>query len=1150
MSTQEFTAQPRRVPGQGVLERLEQRKQRRPRIGMSPEFYARFGMADPWAEGPLELQDDPGSLFTYVDATRYRRMMRRLAFSRWRRERRAKLFQSRRVGLPTAARRAFPGESRRFTFGLRTLGLSEMVVPEAPEPEVIEVPVQSRPRWVRNGMRSVDNPWTQTRGGPARSVQTRERQDDGTRSVTTDRPARVARARSMDRVGARLEQSQASRDPVRKALEAAGPRLDRRTQRKVQATLAATAHLPPAERAVRIREVLRTVRVVREVFEERVARTVPSNMARPAEIARGRVAAEPSRRRGLRPVMGRSPSMDVLAPIAEPQVEAAPAPRKSNTQTALARSTTRRVSAWSKPPTSDGARVSRSISRSPVARSGAPLKRTASGAYVPARRMRTVETSTVLSRAVKTAESATQGAKSGSTRTTPTSASQTHRTASSGTTVSGTHKTQGQEAVGARSTRTSTAETLGARSTSGASHAGEATRSATTANRQDTGARSVQTAAGDTQQSQALRTQGRESRGARSFTTAAAQARGVESTAELETTGLGHVGARSFRTAASAHAAARAGVQPPSRGALPTPARVAARSASGSFIPARRVAGARSEQASPSDSHGAWALQRLERTGTASTARRGRSLLPRMAPRAPESTYVVHANADLDVQAMVSEIKRSVPGAQVSVREPKAVKAWGPSPVAAAAERAQKSPVLSQSAGMALPSSTERTLRRAVESSARVVRTRNPVRYARKASAEQVTLAGVDPSTLTSLPAQVRKALGGTDPTQAVRTAQGVWIPASSFTTESAGSWSGARALRTAASRSAGARSGTTQSGSAVGAARRRTVGSQGTGAARFRTPPLSGGGAQVFLSPEREDVEAQGFQTTAREDRAARVGVGRPVAWAGARTQLTETGAWQGAERFTTGRGGFAPGERVQGANRQARGARRNTLSTLEALSAQEYQAGGPSWAERTTRPSRIRTPGDLVDQLVQAQDVEQLVGIIVERGAEIRPNMGLPKPVIQVIEQIRSVAAAEEQAARSAGSGGRQARVGARASTRRRNAKVIRGFASLKGGTASSTAGVGPDKVMKLASKLRNLIHLAEGGRTADAQRQVKLAHGDRPDGRMENGTDSGNSETAAKQSVDIEALAREVLDVVNREKELRQERRQEESDADVWW
>ena len=113
-----------------------------------------------------------------------------------------------------------------------------------------------------------------------------------------------------------------------------------------------------------------------------------------------------------------------------------------------------------------------------------------------------------------------------------------------------------------------------------------------------------------------------------------------------------------------------------------------------------------------------------------------------------------------------------------------------------------------------------------------------------------------------------------------------------------------------------------------------------------------------------------------------------------------------------------------------------------------------------------------------------------------------------------------------------------------------MVRGFASLKGGAATVKSGVGPDKVMKLAGKLRSLIHLAEGGRMGDAQRQAKLAHGDRPEGQMEQGGDLSNSETAAKQSVDIEALAREVLEVVNREMELRQERRQEESDANVWW
>ena len=79
---------------------------------------------------------------------------------------------------------------------------------------------------------------------------------------------------------------------------------------------------------------------------------------------------------------------------------------------------------------------------------------------------------------------------------------------------------------------------------------------------------------------------------------------------------------------------------------------------------------------------------------------------------------------------------------------------------------------------------------------------------------------------------------------------------------------------------------------------------------------------------------------------------------------------------------------------------------------------------------------------------------------------------------------------------------------------------------------------------------ILLAEKDRRTDAQREASLAHADRPDAR---GPDKGGVsaiDSDAMKNVDIEALGREVLEIVNRELELRQERRQEDSDANLWW
>lgn len=1150
MSTPESTSPPRRVPGQATLERLERRTKRRPKIGMSPEFYARFGLSDPWADTALEMQDDPRALFTYVDATRYRKMMRRLAFSRWRRERRARLFGQRRLGERTALRRAFPGEVKRsFGFGVRTLSSHDMIVPEKPEPEVVEVPAQGgRPRWQRNSMQSVANPWATTGGAPARSMTTARRE-----GVSQDRSVGL---RPTEALGARLAKTRAAKDPVLKAINAAMPRVDSATRRKVQRKLAQVEHLDEQTRAVEIRKVLRSIRRVQTVYEEQIIDAVPSALARPSEVARSRAKPALSRKRGLRPVLRRSPSMDVLnAPV--PAADAPQAARKApGTQRALARSTTKQVSGWARPSVVvSTTRSNAMLSASPVARSTRAVarstartvrtgasdtvtskgRRTAAGETARSEALRTRRAPVVRTEAFNTVAGETEGARSSTTAVSSTQRSAAHRTASgetqgarAGRTVSGetaqsqAHRTASGTTQGARSGVTARGETQGARS--GQTRAGETdstTRSRTTASRPGTSAGVYVTAVGDTERSEARRTAGGETQGARVF---------GGSTVSDDTPDS------SPRRAASAHAAARIPVEAPLAPAAP---RAVSAQQQGRFVPAARLTHLEEAPAAAS-SHGAWAMERLERTGTSRT-RKG-SILPRMAPRAPESTYVVHADESLDVEALVAEIKRAAPGAQVRVTEK--VSAWGPSSVSNAAARGTKAPLVSQAAAQSVQAA-----RSVVQSSNdRVRRSKNPVSYARAPKQEALQLSVPQAAALASMGPAVQRVLGGTLPTQAVKTPDGVWIPAASFATPSAGSWASARAFLTGETR--GAAAGSFRTGATQGAAASvfRTQGGQATGAQRFLGLSPSGGGAQTFLTPEARTTGAAG---TALPGEAAPPRSGRrgPVAWAGARTQLTAQGQARGAERFRGGASSFLPGERMEGPGRTLQGAARNTGSTLEALAARESRSDAPSWAERSTRPTRVRSPGDLIEQLVQAQDVEQLVDLIVNRGGDLAPSMGLSKPVLQVIEQIRSVAKAEEEQSRSAGSG-RRSGVGARASGRRRSAKVVRGFASLKGGSASFKSGVGPDKVMKLAGKLRGLIHLAEGGRMGDAQRQAKLAHGDRPEGRMEQGGDLSNSETAAKQSVDIEALAREVLEVVNREMELRQERRQEESDANVWW
>lgn len=1189
MSTPESTSPPRRVAGQATMERLERRTKRRPNIGMSPEFYARFGLSDPWSDTALEMQDDPGSLFTYVDASRYRKMMRRLAVSRWRRERRARIFGQRRLGERTAMRRAFPGEAKRkFGFGVRTLSSHDMIVPEKAEPEVIEVSGPGRPRYSGSSMRSVSNPWATTGGAPARSGITADGQGRKEKGQEALRPTQI--------MGARLARVRAAKDPVLKAINAALPRMDNSTRRRIQRKLATVEHLDEQTRAVEIRKVLRTVRRVQVVYEEQIADAVPSSLARPTEIARSRAKPASSRKRGLRPILGRSPSMDVLSAPA-PVAEAPQAQRKSpSTQRALARSTTKQASGWARPSAVvSTTRSNAMLSASPVARSsvsktarpGARSMRTTRGATAASAALRTASGSTSPSAAQRTASGETTLSAAKRTASGTTEISAARRTATGETQRSQAQRTRTAPVVGSDAFKTASRETTGAQSGATAGSATERSQAQRTRSGETQGASSTRTAASETERTQAEKTQSGQVTGARSGTTASGETLGARTgksasassasttrsgrTAAGETAGAGVYrtagteteqsdalrtagartqGARVFggtgpaealpdeaplRSASTAHAAARIPHQAPQQQAA-APAVLERRG--DRFVPPTRLA---TQDAPAAQSHGAWAMERLERTGT-SRAKKG-SILPRMAPRAPESTYVVHADESVDVQALVERIKRASPGAQVRVTEK--VTAWGPSSVSKAAERGVKSPLISQAAA----ASSQAVASVVAGSNDRVRRSKNPVSYARQAKGETVQLSVPQAAALASMGPAAQRVLGGTLPSKAVKTPDGVWVPAASFSTPSAGSWAAARAFLTGATSGVGAGSFQTGATRGAGASVLRTQGGQATGAQRFRGASTLGAGAQTFLTPDGQTLGASSAQTEQGETLGARSERTGPVAWAGARTQMTAQSQGRGAERFRGGASNFAPGERMSGPGRTMRGAARNTGSTLEALAARETRGDAPSWAERSTRPTRVRSPGDLIEQLVQAQDVEQLVDLIVNRGSELQPSMGLSKPVLQVIEQIRSVAAAEQNQSTSS-RGGRRSGVGARASGRRRSAKVVRGFASLKGGSATAKSGVGPDKVMKLAGKLRSLIHLAEGGRMGDAQRQAKLAHGDRPEGRMEQGSDLSNSETAAKQSVDIEALAREVLEVVNREMELRQERRQEESDANVWW
>ena len=1121
--------------GSRLVQRLESRKARRPRVGLTPAFYARFGLSDPWLDLPSDAgADQADEHFSYLSGKRYYRAMRRLAFSRWRREQRAKRFADKRAGLRTMTRKRFPGESKpRFSWGM-ALASSDLILPD---PVETAQPVEGDPNrigsagaWAQpklSGSTTRTVGWAQQSSRPTKVVRTASAEHEATASmlqrstgprhlsVGAKRVVTPARQRSQDRpterVGRRLSQASASRDPLQKALDQAAPRLSPATRRQVTRVLRRTEVLDEQARVVEVRRALRRVagaRVVRQVVEQA---PISDSSSRPTQVARGR-AAPVKRRRGLRPVLGSSPSMAVVAPEApEPVQSSSPAFKKK-----LAGPTARNLSSSPVVPVASTARV----------------VRTKDGAYTRAQGLRTQAGPTRATRVVRTASGEFVGASSARTASGQTPTSGTHRTASRALQRSAASRTAPRQDASAFVVRTAsgawvptssvvTAATAHAASrafrTAGSSLTPARTATASTdASGRFVGARSGVTARGDFAGAPSGTTPRADFAGARSGRTAASQ---LDPARLVRTVGRALEGARSRTTGSS------------------------------TFTPARVSEGA------------SWAADRLQVAGT---ARRKRSVMPRIAPRLHDGQLVlpVQVQSLEEAEAAVAAIRKATPGATVSVSKGRG---WGPSPgqatsspVAAAAQRAVKAPVVGQAATRTVTSSWAAPVAsgtRKTPSGRRAERRmRGPVAYAGGSVARDAVVVQHE-SAASEAPSSTARSFHTADQrpqaSRALRTAQGEWSAARRGTTAprpvpSAADWvapqpggpslSTARRLRTAGQPFPGSEAFRTPDGDWLGASSFRTDSGAFAGARAGTTRPIDWVGARVAIG-----------QTSAYRDYAKSFKTSS-APWAPASAFRTGRQAWTGAQRFVTGTGlDFVTPEPD----------RTELTQTLGAMHSGVPTKGVPAWAERTAMPDRLSSSQDLVQSLVAATDPTQVVQVILEKGQDLRKS-SLPKPVIQVIEQIKTEAARQEAAPSSRSSGGRSGwhSTGARSRSggvrgRRSSARILSGWTGLKPQSgATSTSGVGADGVSKLAKKLRNLIHLAENQRMTDAQRGAKLAHRDRPDARMDEGGDKSSSESAALANVDIEALGREVLEVVVRELELRQERRQEESDGNIWW
>jgi hypothetical protein len=302
--------------------------------------------------------------------------------------------------------------------------------------------------------------------------------------------------------------------------------------------------------------------------------------------------------------------------------------------------------------------------------------------------------------------------------------------------------------------------------------------------------------------------------------------------------------------------------------------------------------------------------------------------------------------------------------------------------------------------------------------------------------------------------------------------------------------------------------------------------------------------GAQTFTTPDSPFEAARVSRTPARRERPRRI-----AATAG---EMSLAAPQVSAANVPVT-------EAAPGARRAA--ARRPGLEDrLRGVAEGEPGAAAPGWAARSDGTPFVRSPGGLFEALARASTAEEIVRVIYARAEGVRETpLAQEAPVVQVIEQIRQEVRREQVATEQAT---RQSRLDAPSAT------VIRGqyvqavpsttrvrSGNARGLTATArtvSAGSGDDRITKLVKKLQGLIHLAEAeGRLAEAQRQVRMAE-DSPGARAEGQGPAGATKEGGdkQEKQDIEALGREVLEVVTRELEFRRMRRLEDHDESSWW
>lgn len=220
---------------------------------------------------------------------------------------------------------------------------------------------------------------------------------------------------------------------------------------------------------------------------------------------------------------------------------------------------------------------------------------------------------------------------------------------------------------------------------------------------------------------------------------------------------------------------------------------------------------------------------------------------------------------------------------------------------------------------------------------------------------------------------------------------------------------------------------------------------------------------------------------------------------------------------------------------------------------------SSAPNWAARAEGRPLVRSAQGLFDSLARATTAEQVVSVIAQRAGGFTSAVPITEPMREVVEAIRQEIAAPAEVAQPAFLSTRAPEVeaprttvlrGTRVEPVRSSARTSRGSVRpVRSAAVTRGPGGGDDRISKLVKRLTDLIHLAEDQRRlSEAQSQVRMAE-DTPAARAEGGAPMGQS-AAGGVKLDIETFTREVLEVVNRELELRRERRMEDGDESGWW